>query len=139
LIHVPFRGPVPEDASRESPVHKAIYQATSAGAIVHAHPPHAIALSYLCDEVKPLDLEGQVLCPRIPVVEGGSGTPNLSRAVAQALQTAPVVIVRGHGSFATGHTLDEAGILTSAVEHACHILILLRQVNPVDDASYRPS
>jgi L-fuculose-phosphate aldolase len=32
-------------ASAELPVHRAIYQITRAQAIVHAHPPHAVALS----------------------------------------------------------------------------------------------
>jgi L-fuculose-phosphate aldolase len=129
LVFVPFEGPVPEDASRESIVHREIYQSTPAGAVVHAHPPHAIALSYFCDEVRPDDCEGELLCPVIRVVEGASGTPLLARAVAEALRFSPVVIVRGQGTFAAGATLDEAYVVTSAVEHACRILILRRQLS----------
>jgi L-fuculose-phosphate aldolase len=128
LVFVPFEGPVPDDASRESIVHREIYQLTSAKAVVHAHPPHAITLSYLCNGVKPYDCEGEMLCPVIPVVTGESGTPELARAVAEALHNASAVIVRGHGTFAVGATLDEAYVVTSAAEHSCRILVLLRQM-----------
>jgi L-fuculose-phosphate aldolase len=128
LVFVAAEGPVPGEASRESLVHREIYRATTAGAVVHAHPPYTIALSYLCNEVRPRNCEGEMLCPIIRVVEGVSGTPDLARAVVAALQISPVVIVRGHGTFAVGATLDEAYVVTSAVEHACRILMLLRQV-----------
>jgi len=128
LIHVPLEGLAPDTASRESVVHQEIYRTTSYRAVVHAHPPHAIALSYVFDEITPQDCEGVFLCPRIRVVDGASGTPALARTVAFALQTAPAVIVRGHGTFAAGSTLDEAYVVTSAVEHACRILILTRHM-----------
>jgi L-fuculose-phosphate aldolase len=129
LVFVPFEGPVPEDASRESVVHREIYRSTPAEAVVHAHPLHAIALSYFCDEIRPGYCGGEMLRPVIRVVEGASGTPALARAVADALRFSPAVIVRGHGTFAAGATLDEAYVVTSAVEHACRILILRRQVS----------
>jgi L-fuculose-phosphate aldolase len=128
LVFVPWEGPVPADASRETIVHQEIYRLTGAKAIIHAHPPHAIALSHLGEEVRPCDCEGETLCPGIPVVEGISGTSSLARTVAAALQSSPVVIVRGHGTFVVADTLDEAYVITSAVEHACRILILLKQV-----------
>ncbi len=55
-------------ASVELPVHRAIYQATSASAIVHAHPPHAIALSLTETEIVPTDTEGLSLLSRVPVL-----------------------------------------------------------------------
>ncbi|MDD1673151.1 MAG: aldolase [Methanomicrobiales archaeon] len=128
LIFVPQEGAIPEEASRETIVHREIYRTTPYRAVVHAHPPHAIALSYISKEVRPQDCEGELLYPRIKVVEGVSGTHTLARTVAAALQNSPAVIVRGHGTFAAGASLDEAYVLTSAVEHACRILILLRQI-----------
>jgi L-fuculose-phosphate aldolase len=128
LIFVPLGGPVPGEASHESIVHQEIYRVTPAEAIVHAHPLYAIALSYLCDEVKPRDCEGELLCPVIRVVEGAAGTQALAHTVSEALRTSSAVIVRGHGTFSIGMTLDEAFVITSAIEHACRILMLLRQV-----------
>jgi L-fuculose-phosphate aldolase len=55
-------------ASTEINVHRAIYQGTAAQAIVHAHPPYAIARSLLCDEIVPIDSEGSYLLHKVPVV-----------------------------------------------------------------------
>lgn len=55
-------------ASMELPVHRAIYRKTSALAIVHAQPPHAIALSMSEDEIVPVDIEGSYLLQKIPVL-----------------------------------------------------------------------
>jgi L-fuculose-phosphate aldolase len=125
LVFVPEGGPAPGDASREHPVHRAVYAHTGAQAIVHAHPPHAIALSFACEEVHPRDTEGQLLCPRIPVVSGACGSEALGHAVSGALGTTPIAIARGHGTFARGRTLEEAYLVTSAAEHSCRILWLL--------------
>src|SRR5690606_34774746 len=73
LVFVPSDGPAPEGASREHPVHRAVYAHADAQAVVHAHPPHAIALAFDCLEVLPRDTEGRLLCPRIPVVTGDCG------------------------------------------------------------------
>lgn len=128
LVFVPWKGPIPLDASRESIVHREIYLATLAEAVVHAHPPHAIALSYVCDQVISRNCEGEMFCPVIQVVEGASGTAALAKVVAKGLLTSPAVIVRGHGTFTAGTSLDEAYVITSAVEHACYILVLLEQI-----------
>jgi len=124
-VRVPLIGNAPSNASSEYRVHRAVYLETPHRAIVHAHPVHAVAASLLYDEIVPIDSEGQMLCPRIPVVEGTPGTPELARAVADALRLRSLVIVRGHGTFAGGATLDEAGLYTSLAEHACRVLLLV--------------
>ena len=47
---------------------------------------------------------------KIPVVteEFASGTPEMANKVANALKNYKIIMLRGHGSFATGQTLDEA-------------------------------
>jgi L-fuculose-phosphate aldolase len=128
-VLVPFRGPVPAGASREQPVHRAIYGVTEHLAVVHAHPPHAVALSLAVKgPVIPADCEGKLLCPEIPVVDGEPGSEELARNVAEALTGHTVAIARGHGIFAGGRTLEEAYLHTAAAEHSCRILVLLRQM-----------
>jgi L-fuculose-phosphate aldolase len=122
LVFVPARGAVPPGASSESRVHRAIYGTSDHNAIVHAHPPFAIAASFHFDVLHPLDSEGKMMCPMIPVVDGEPGTETLAENVVKGLSSAPVVIARGHGTFAAGDTLQEAYLLTSVVEHACRIL-----------------
>lgn len=124
-VRVPLEGPVPRGASSEYRVHRAVYLRTGYGAVVHAHPVHAVAASLLSDAIEPVDSEGQMLCPLIPVVLGPPGTDELAGAVASGLATAPVVIARGHGTFAGGANLDGACLYTSLAEHACHVLLLV--------------
>lgn len=121
---VPETGNAPPEASSEYRVHREVYRATPHLAIVHAHPVHAVAASLDADLIRPADSEGGMLCPEIPVVEGKPGTDEIARNVAGALRGGRIVIVRGHGTFAAGKTLDEAYIYTSIAEYACRILFL---------------
>jgi len=123
-VFVPFGGDVPQDASSEYRVHRAVYKRTPHLAIVHAHPPFAVAVSLVMDSVIPLDSEGEMFCPLIPVVAGDPGSQALADNVADALVHSKLVIARGHGTFAAGKTLDEAFQLTSLAEHACKVLAL---------------
>jgi L-fuculose-phosphate aldolase len=124
-VRVPLAGEAPAEASSEYRVHRAVYLATEHRGIVHAHPVHAVAASLLHDAIEPIDSEGEMLCPLIPVVTGKPGTVELANAVAEGLAQAPVVIARGHGTFAGGASLDEACLYTSLAEHACHVLLLV--------------
>ena len=128
LVWVPMEGEIPELASRESIVHRDIYRQTTARAVIHAHPIHTIAASFFLHEVRPMDGEGKLLCPRVAVVEGASGSPELAREVAQELRFSPVVIVKRHGTFAAAPDLDAAYLATSALEHACHVILLVRSI-----------
>ncbi len=112
-------------ASSELIVHKAIYRATSALAVVHAHPRVAVALSLSRDEIVPIDNEGSYLLKRVPViaVEMASGSKEMATAVAAMLREYKLVLLRGHGSFATGQTLDEAFQWTSALEECCQVIL----------------
>jgi L-fuculose-phosphate aldolase len=123
-VFVPLEGPVPDTASTEYRVHREIYKSTSHRAIVHAHPPYAIALSFSTDPIIPVDTEGVMFCPLIPVVEGKPGSVDLAVNVARGLLASCVAVARGHGTFAGGKNLDEAYIRTSLAEHSCRILFL---------------
>lgn len=123
-VFVPEAGDAPREASSEYRVHRAVYRETLHCAIVHAHPVHAVAASLDTDLVRPVDSEGGMLCPEIPVVTGNPGTDEIAESVAGALREGHIVIVRGHGTFAAGKTMDEAYIYTSIAEYACRILFL---------------
>ncbi|WAC04265.1 MAG: aldolase [Methanoregula sp.] len=127
LVFVPMEGTAPKEASSEYRVHRAVYITNSCMAIIHAHPSFAVALSLVIDEVIPQDSEGEMFCPVIPVVQGVPGTDVLAAKVAEGLTRAPVVIARGHGTFAAGKTLDEAYMLTYLAEHSCRIVALIGQ------------
>jgi L-fuculose-phosphate aldolase len=121
-VFVPLSGEVPASASSEYRVHREVYRKTPYCAIVHAHPPAAVALSLVLDEVRPEDSEGIMFCPVISVVSGGPGSQEIADTVSAALISSKLVIARGHGTFAAGKTLDEAYLYTSLAEHACRVL-----------------
>ena len=111
-------------ASTEVGVHRAIYRKTPALSIVHAHPPHAIALSLLEDEIIPVDSEGSYLLKKIPVLraEQTIGSKEVEEKLPEYFGEYKIVMVRGHGSFAVGQTMEEAHKWTSSLESACRII-----------------
>ncbi|MCX6004836.1 MAG: class II aldolase/adducin family protein [Chloroflexi bacterium] len=116
-------------ASSELAVHRAIYRKTPFAAVVHCHPIHAVVLSFLRDKIVPSDEAGKLFIPVVPVIGFGiepvpGGFP---QEIAEVLNSYPVVIVHGHGSFARGMTLAEAYAITELLEISCRILYLLKK------------
>jgi L-fuculose-phosphate aldolase len=117
-------------ASIELAVHRAIYRETPALAIVHAHPPHAVALSLTETEIVPLCTDGLSTLGRVPVLgwhmevkPGG-----LADIIARALKQHRIVMVHGHGSFAVGQLLEEAHDYTTTLEENCQVICLLKSL-----------
>jgi L-fuculose-phosphate aldolase len=121
-VFVSLTGDAPVTASSEYRVHREVYRKTNHEAIVHAHPPCAVAASLVMDVILPEDSEGEMFCPKIPVVQGAPGSQEIADVVANVLSGSKLVIARGHGTFAAGKTLDEAYIYTSLAEHSCRVL-----------------
>jgi L-fuculose-phosphate aldolase len=118
-------------ASTELLAHRTIYLNTPALAICHCHPRTAIAFSLSRNEIVPIDNEGSYLLKKIPVIteEFASGTPQMANKVAEALKDYKIIMLRGHGSFATGQTLDEAFFWSSTLEEACQIMLSAKLIN----------
>ena len=112
-------------ASTELIVHRTIYLKTSALAVIHCHPRTAIALSLSRDAIIPIDVEGSYLLHKIPVVaaEFASGSQEMADLVAEALSEYKVIMLRGHGCFSRGQTLDEALQWVSCLEEASDIIL----------------
>jgi L-fuculose-phosphate aldolase len=112
-------------ASTELIVHRTIYLKTSALAVIHSHPRTAICLSMSRDEIIPIDVEGSYLLHKVPVVaaEFSSGSQEMADLVADALREYKIIMLRGHGCFATGQTLEEAFHWISALEEASDIIL----------------
>ncbi len=119
-------------ASTEIKIHRAIYQSTSALAVVHAHPPFAIALSIDADEIVPIDTEGVYYFKSIPVITAALtvGSDEVEQSLPPLLENYKAAMVRGHGSFAVGQMLEEAFQWTSSLEASCKALFLYRLLAP---------
>ena len=117
-------------ASDELAVHRAIYQQTPAQAIVHAHPPHAVALSLVEDKIMPTDTEGLTTMGQIPVLGWNMEVKpgGLADVIAQALKQHHIVMIHGHGSFAVGQLLEGAYSYATTLEESCRVICLLRSL-----------
>jgi L-fuculose-phosphate aldolase len=103
-------------------VHRAVYIGTSALAIVHAHPPSAVTLSLLDTRI---ELPGNAV---VVGTSAGIVAGVLADEIARELKKRPLVVVKGHGSFAVGRTLKEACELTIKFETECARLCRLRSL-----------
>jgi L-fuculose-phosphate aldolase len=131
IVTVPIDPSMPDEldviASTEVNVHRAIYRETSALAILHGHSKYAVAMSLLYkpgEQIVPEDSESVYFLHEIPVVSGGVGSEELARNAAVALRDHKGIVVRGHGTFARGATVDEAFVMLSSIEHACTVKYL---------------
>jgi L-fuculose-phosphate aldolase len=113
-------------ASSALPIHRAIYRTTSANAVVHAHPYHATLLTFFRDAIEPIDENGLIyLGPKVAVIAAPMRNAwNLvADELARGIAEAGVVMLKWHGSFAAGDTLDQAMHKARAVEDAARFLI----------------
>ena len=115
-------------ASTELAVHRAIYQTTTASAIIHAHPPHAIALSLTETEIVPSCLEGLATIGKVHVLGWDTEVKpgGLADVIARSLNEQRIIMVHGHGSFAVGQLLEEACNYTTTLEESCQVICLLK-------------
>ena len=113
-------------ASTELGVHRAIYLETDALAIVHAHCPYCVTLSLIEDEITCIDGEGFALYRKIPVVDLAIpvGASIASKSVPKMLKNYFCVVIRGHGVFAKGMTLEDALQNTTGPEQSAKIRYL---------------
>jgi sugar/nucleoside kinase (ribokinase family)/ribulose-5-phosphate 4-epimerase/fuculose-1-phosphate aldolase len=99
----------PEVPSTETPMHLAIYAATSAAAIVHTHSPEVIALSAHRDELPAIHYAIAALGGPVrvaPYVRFGSA--GLADAATQALTDRRAAILRNHGAICYARDLRAA-------------------------------
>lgn len=127
LIKAPAHGGTCPGASWELPVHRAIYAKTPALAVAHAHPPYSVALS--------LRKKGGHPAGGAAVLDAGEGiVPGaVADEIARELQKSPLVMVRGHGTFASGKTLDDACRITIAYEADCARICREKHIGPAEN------
>lgn len=131
VVEVDIAGPCPEDrtASSETCVHRAVYQSTSALAIIHTHSPYAVALSLIernSAALEPVDSEGIHFLGVMPLVEGRFGSSDLAEGASSALRSHAACIARGHGVFAAGRSLAQAYTAAAMAEHSSQVRYLVQ-------------
>ncbi len=101
--------------SSESALHRAIYAATDAGAVVHTHSHFATVLSTLVEELPAVHyviaaFGGPVRVARYETF----GTDELAIAVTEALDGRGAALMANHGAVVTGRDIEHA--VTMAIQ-----------------------
>ncbi|MDF1797931.1 MAG: class II aldolase/adducin family protein [Planctomycetota bacterium] len=114
-------------ASTETGIHVTSYQARpEMRAVVHAHPPHAVAMT-----IAGIDLQMPVI-PEVVVTIGGiptapyatPGTHELPDSIRELLRCSDTVMMKMHGSISLGTNLMDAFKKLDMLEHTAKILYL---------------
>ena len=111
--------------------HPAIYAARpDVGAIVHTHPPYAIAFGTLNEEFRPIHHYGAPFHGKIATYASPGQTKSEDRAgdIARTLGPGCALLQQGHGTIVVGKDLKEALLLTLYLEESFKILAITRQM-----------
>lgn len=117
-------------ASLEAKVHRAIYlRNPEIKAIAHGHTIYATVLSFHNKIIKPIDSECQFYLPQIPVLSCDEtiGSDEVAKKIPALISKYRCAIIKGHGAFAAGKTLEQASMYLSVIESASKILYLSRK------------
>lgn len=132
----------------EWPIHAEIMKARPEVRVVgHTHPYYCILFSATGEALQALSHEGSNYAGNLPRFEETSGlinTPELGRALASALGSAPVVLLKNHGVTYVGRSVKEAIIHGIFIEHACRAQMELNATGfkwtpPAADKAYNRS
>ena len=129
LVECSLDGQIGDKASQDTPLHLAVYRANpNAGAVLHSHGPHTVAITLDGKDYLPLDFEGQLYFPRVPVIDVPYDRyfSDAASRVAEALARHPVAVVRGHGVYACGATLNLAYKWTCSLEQSAKTAFIAR-------------
>ncbi|NTT87655.1 class II aldolase/adducin family protein [Tabrizicola fusiformis] len=115
--------------SSEWAIHARIYQTTTAGAVVHCHPDHCVALSALQRPIPPFHYMvagfggGSIPCARYACF----GSTDLAEAVVEALgQTYSACLMASHGAVTLGPDLATALMRAEKLETLARQYLLAR-------------
>lgn len=130
IAHIDDSGRVIDDGPRcstETGIHLVAYrERPDMRAVVHAHPPHAVALS-----IAEVDLQIPVI-PEIIVTIGGTptapyatpGTDELPESIRAIVRCSDTLIMKNHGAVTLGANLMDGFKKLDMVEHTARILWL---------------
>jgi len=125
--------------SSETPMHMAVYTGTDAQAIIHVHPPMVLAFSLTHESFVPVSFEEKYTIGEVPIIPQDTPTVTQPEKVVEELRYHPVVIIKGHGTVATGKNFQEAFLLTDLLEEAVHCQFFKDGVARIREAKTQPS
>ena len=131
LVAAKLGQPPPEDASLDARLHLAVYTKNrKVWAVLHSHGPYTVALTLDGQDFCPIDFEGQYHFGPVPVLaipfeHHQSESP---ARVAETLSRHRVCVVRGHGVYAAGRSLNLAYKWSCSLELSAKTAYIARTV-----------
>ena len=121
--------------SSEIRMHTFVYQhRPDVQAVIHAHPPYAVALSVAGISLEALVLP-EVILAMGAIVDCGYATPtteNVVHAMKQPVRTGHnALVLARHGSVTLGKTMQEAFCRLEIVEHVAKVTAIARSMGKV--------
>jgi L-fuculose-phosphate aldolase len=96
-------------------------------AVIHTHPPHAVAFSSLGRPLLPVGNDGVFFSAGLPVFSETTDlivTQARGASVARCLGTHPALILRNHGIVTAARSIEEAVWIALKLEKACRVQML---------------
>ncbi len=124
------------EPTSEIAMHLACYAARDAvRAVIHAHPPHAIAATLVGVSLQaPILPEAVIALGAVPTLPyERTGTTDLADSVEGAIWGHPAVMLERHGSVTVGTSLLDAFCNLESLEHTAKILLLAHGVRQPDE------
>ena len=112
---------------------EAYRQRPDIGAVLHAHPPYATALT-IAGIPFPVNLIPEVLltCGDVPTAPYATpGTEDLAHSISDLIREHDGLLLSHHGSLTVGKTLEEALVTLERIEHVAHTFFLARALGEV--------
>ena len=116
-------------------LHLAVYKTRpDVQAVVHCHPPHATAFAVAREPIPKCVLpEVEVFLGEVPMaLYETPGTQKFAETIVPYVKDCNTIILANHGTVTFGPTLENAYFNTEIIDAYCRILILARQLGPVN-------
>src|SRR5262249_43216174 len=116
-------------------LHLAIYKARpDVNAVVHCHPPHATAFAVAREPIPKCILpEVEVFLGEVPMARYETpGNQKFAETILPYVKDCNTIILANHGTVSWGPDLEKAYWNTEIVDAYCRILILAKQLGPIN-------
>ncbi len=123
LVEVAIEGGSSSDgiASRDLPIHRAIYSGSKNLAVIHAHVPNALALCVTENRILPQDAKGQAFFPQgLSIIKPRqiSDMEEIRKLImSSSLSSNPyAAVIKGYGIFTGASSIEEALEVMTSIE-----------------------
>ncbi|QPH53416.1 3-oxo-tetronate 4-phosphate decarboxylase [Pontivivens ytuae] len=125
-----------DQPTKEMPLHKAFYATREAGAVVHLHSTHSVALSMLPDvdaddmlpPLTPYSVMRLGAVKLLPYIRPGD--PKMGDAVRDLDGAHAAVVLANHGPVVSAGTLEDAVYAMEELEETAKLALLTRGLGP---------